>query len=291
MTDSKNNTPAKQESSDKGLITYQVAGQDVKLSYNIVRNFLTKGTGNVSDQDLVQFISICKYNQLNPFLNEAYLVKFGNSPAQMIVSKEALMKRAESCEKYEGIQAGIIVQTNEGEIKEVEGCFRTDSEKLVGGWAKVYRSDRKYPIVARVNLDEYDKKQSTWNEKKSTMISKVAKVQALREAFPTQLGAMYTAEEQGAIEDVDFEEVKKSAKANKQEISMPEPETRPKEKPKQELNKLDTLKVKSMDEAKGFLMNELGIAETALSTDENIHALAKASGFEIVIENAKGPGF
>jgi phage recombination protein Bet len=202
-----NNTPAKQETSDKNTVVYQVAGQDVKLSYNIVRNFLTKGTGNVTDQDLVQFISICKYNQLNPFLNEAYLVKFGTAPAQMIVSKEALMKRAESCKEYEGIQAGIILQTKEGGIKEVEGCFRQSDEILVGGWAKVYRSDRKYPIVSRVNLDEYDKKQSIWNEKKSTMISKVAKVQALREAFPTQLGAMYTAEESN-IKDIDFEEVK-----------------------------------------------------------------------------------
>jgi len=35
------------------------------------------------------------------------------------------------------------------------------------------------------------------------MISKVAKVQALREAFPTQLGAMYTSEESGVTIDID----------------------------------------------------------------------------------------
>ena len=106
------NTPAVQqqpEEKERGLIIYQVAGQDVKLSYAIVRNFLTKGNGKVTDQDLTHFISICKYNQLNPFLNEAYLVKFGEQPAQMIVSKEALMKRAEACDTYEGIQAGVIV--------------------------------------------------------------------------------------------------------------------------------------------------------------------------------------
>ncbi len=97
------------EKNNKGLIEYKVAGENVKLSYDIVRNFLTKGNGQVSDQDLVQFISICKYNQLNPFLNEAYLVKFGQQPAQMIVSKEALMKRAEACETYEGFKAGCSV--------------------------------------------------------------------------------------------------------------------------------------------------------------------------------------
>ena len=44
-----------------------------------------------------------------------------------------------------------------------------------------------------------------------TMIVKVAKVHALREAFPTQLGALYTKEEQNIIEG-DFEEIKKEKK-------------------------------------------------------------------------------
>lgn len=190
---------------EKGKITYQVAGQDVTLSYQIVRDFLTKGNGAVNDQDLTQFISICKYNQLNPFLNEAYLVKFGSQPAQMIVSKEAYMKRADACLEYEGIRAGVIVM-RDGDAIELEGAFYLPTDKLVGGWSEVYRKDRKFPIVAKVNLSEYDKKQSTWNEKPSTMISKVAKVQALREAFPAQLGAMYTHEESN-VEDAEYIEV------------------------------------------------------------------------------------
>ncbi len=212
------------EKADKGKITYQVAGQDVTLSYQIVRNYLTRGNGNVTDPDLVQFISICKFNQLNPFLNEAYLVKFGQQPAQMIVSKEALMKRADACDKYEGIQAGIIV-IRDNKVVEEEGAFYNEKDKLVGGWAKVYRSDRKYPIVARVNLSEYDKKQSIWNEKPSTMIAKIAKVQALREAFPAQLGAMYTHEESNIVDtqyiDVTEKvEEEKTEKANKTNISF-----------------------------------------------------------------------
>ncbi len=201
----------------KGEVVYQVAGQDVKLSYQIVRDFLTKGNGLVTDQDLVQFISICKYNQLNPFLNEAYLVKFGSQPAQMIVSKEALMKRAEVCETYEGFKGGIIVLRN-NEPVDIEGCFMLPDDKLVGGWAEVHRSDRKFPIISRVTLEEYDKKQSTWNEKKSTMVRKVAIVQALREAFPTQLGAMYTAEEQ-KVEDVSYIEIP-SDRSSKTEITQ-----------------------------------------------------------------------
>jgi len=185
---------------DRGKVTYQVAGQDVTLSYNIVRNFLTKGNGSVTDSELVQFISICKFNQLNPFLNEAYLVKFQGQAdnAQMIVSKEALMKRAEACPEYDGFEAGLIVERN-GEIIDIQGSFKLPTDKLLGGWAEVYRKDRSHSYKSRVSLDEYDKKQSIWNNKKTTMIRKTAIVQALREAFPSQLGALYTAEEQEPI--------------------------------------------------------------------------------------------
>jgi len=215
------NTTTAVATKTKGEVVYQVAGQDVKLSYQIVKDYLTKGNGNVSDQDLTQFISICKYNQLNPFLNEAYLVKFGTQPAQMIVSKEAFFKRADANESYQGIRSGIIIERN-NEVLEIEGCFKLKTDKLLGGWAEVHRSDKKFPIISKVALEEYDKKQSTWNEKPSTMISKIAKVQALREAFPAQLGAMYTQEEQSTI-DISHEEIVSKEiedKANKKSIGI-----------------------------------------------------------------------
>lgn len=203
------------------ICKYNVAGEEVKLSFDIVRKYLVRGNADVTNQELVLFINTCKFNQLNPFLNEAYLIKFknnrgGDETAQMIVSKEALLKRADACPEYEGIEAGIIVMRN-GEPVELEGCFHLQGDVLVGGWAKVYRKDRRKPIVAKVNLSEYDKGQSIWNGKKSTMISKVAKVQALREAFPAQLGAMYTREESN-VEDADFVEIKDDA--NKETIGI-----------------------------------------------------------------------
>ena len=215
---------AKLQVTDKDIVTYEVAGQEVKLSYSIVRKYLTKGNADVTDQELVQFISVCKFNKLNPFLNEAYLIKFksarGDGNAQMIVSKEALFKRAEACEQYDGIEAGIIVLRGDN-VVELEGCFRQAKDVLLGGWAKVYRKDRRVPTVRKVNLSEYDKGNSIWNEKKATMISKIAKVQALREAFPSQLGAMYAKEETSALEqqskqvkDVDCEEVDANAGAD-----------------------------------------------------------------------------
>lgn len=192
--------------------TYSVGGNEITLTPATVATYLTRGNGKVTEQDVMLFISLCKFNKLNPFLNEAYLVKYGTQPAQMITSKEAYFKRAEENQNFKGIRSGIIIgrqgqKDQPWQVLEVEGCFQAPGDVLLGGWAMVYRSDRDYPVVAKVNLNEYDKQQSVWNEKKSTMIAKIAKVQALREAFPTQLGAMYTAEEVAEYSEVEATQI------------------------------------------------------------------------------------
>lgn len=141
---------------------YTVAGEEVKLSFDIVRKYLVRGNASVTDQEIVLFINVCKFNQLNPFLNEAYLIKFGKDAAQMIVSKEAYFKRAEACPEYDGFRSGIIVMRDNKAV-ELDGCFKLKGDVLVGGWAEVYRRDRKYPVIAKVNLDEYDKGQNIWD--------------------------------------------------------------------------------------------------------------------------------
>lgn len=202
---------------------YVVNGEEVKLTGSIVKNYLTKGNDNVSDQEVVSFINLCKYQKLNPFLNEAYLVKFKGAPAQIITSKEAYMKKAERNPNFDGMKAGIIVQRGE-EILELEGSFCLKTDTLLGGWAEVYKKDRKFPYKAKINLDEYDKGQSTWKKMPKTMIRKTAIVQALREAFPEDLGAMYVEEEspiQSSPQVEIREEIKEKANSKPIDIEQP----------------------------------------------------------------------
>lgn len=179
---------------DKGRVTYQVNGEDVNLSFQIVRNYLTRGQAVVTDSEVIQFISLCRANQLNPFIGDAYMVKYGSEPAQMIISKAAFMKRGESAQQFIGYQAGVILLRDK-QVVEEEGSFFLPGDELVGGWAKVYRRDRQHPIVARVRLQEYNKGKSTWATMPGTMIRKVAIAQAFREAFPFAIEGMYTPEE------------------------------------------------------------------------------------------------
>lgn len=202
---------------NNGITAYNVGGYEIKLSKKIVRDTICRGMDTVTDDEIVSFIALCKFNKLNPFIRESYLVKYKNAPAQMIVSKDAFLKRADMCPNYDGFESGIIVMSNDGKVIERDGCFVAPGETLVGGWCKVYRTDRSHPTVAKVNLSEYDKNQSVWSEKKSTMIAKVAKVQALREAFPNQLSTMYTNDEfaAGNVETVDVQiEAEKAEHAN-----------------------------------------------------------------------------
>lgn len=217
---------------EKMSTTYEVNGETVKLSPGIIKKYLVRGNKEVNDQEIMMFLSLCKYQKLNPFLNEAYLVKFGGD-AQIIVGKEAFMKRAESNTKYKGIEAGIIVERN-NELHEIEGAVKLKNDQLIGGWAKVYRSDRDMPVVSKVSVEEYDKKQSTWKQMPLTMIRKTAIVNALREAFPENLGAMYTEEE--SIQPINVnDDVQKeiNQNANKTAIDIPKEEPQKVEKPQE----------------------------------------------------------
>ncbi|WP_420215037.1 recombinase RecT [Listeria monocytogenes] len=63
---------------------------------------------------------------------------------------------------------------------------------------------------------EFNKRQSTWNTMPLTMMRKTAVVNAMREAFPDNLGAMYTEEEQGSLQNTETsvqQEIKQNANA------------------------------------------------------------------------------
>ncbi|WP_100523391.1 phage recombination protein Bet [Mycobacteroides abscessus] len=210
-------------------VEFEVNGEKVTLTGNTVKNYLVRGNGDVSDQELVMFINLCKFQKLNPFLNEAYLVKFGSQPAQIIVSKEAFMKRAENHPKYEGFEAGIIVE-REGQLVEIEGAIKLETDKLIGGWCKVYRGDRKREIVSKISLDEFSKSQATWKQMPLNMIRKTAIVNGLREAFPESLNNMYT-EEEAQIKPIEEEvverEIRKSANSEIIDVEIEEVPEKP----------------------------------------------------------------
>jgi phage recombination protein Bet len=188
--------------SNELTVVYKVDDQEIKLTPKIVQDYLVGTDAEITLPEFKLFTELCKVRKLNPFLREAYLIKYSNKQAaSIVVGKDAIMKRAVLNPKYNGMKSGIIVLNDEGEIIERKGTFKLDSEQLVGGWAEVFRKDWENSIYCSVSLSETIQKKSNgeinsnWSKQPATMIEKVAKVRALREAFVEDLGGMYEAEE------------------------------------------------------------------------------------------------
>lgn len=170
----------------------QATGGEITLSHEIVNKYLVSGKGKCSEQETMMFIALCKYRGLNPFLREAYLIKYSDSsPASMVVGKEAFAKRAAKNPKYRGHTTGI---SEDGKV----------------AWAEVYMEGYTVPVRCEVDYDEYVGTKdewvngqntgrkivnSMWASKPKTMLKKVALCQAWREAMPEDFGGMYGAEE------------------------------------------------------------------------------------------------
>ena len=185
-------------------VEYKWGGTFLKLDTATVRDYLVSGDGKVTDQEIAMFINLCRYQHLNPFLKEAYLIKFGSKPAAIVVGKETFQKRAYRCPKFKGFEAGVIIyHEDSGEFERRIGALAIpiQGQQLVGGWAKVYVEGYQVPVEMAITYREYVARKSNgevnqqWATKPATMLRKVALVQALREAFPEDLGGLYDADE------------------------------------------------------------------------------------------------
>lgn len=184
------------------IVKYETDNGEVTLSKDIVKRYLVSGDpSKVTEQEIMMFIQMCKYQGLNPFLREAYLIKFGNAPATMVTGKDTFVKRAAKSKICTGYEAGVIVQKEDGTVEYRKGALVLPKEILVGGWARVYRKDWEVPMEIAVGLEEYQRYNNkgdlmtNWQKMPATMIRKVALVQALREAIPEEFGGLYSPEE------------------------------------------------------------------------------------------------
>lgn len=187
-----------------GVINYKATdGTDITLNLAVVQNYLVHGDAKISQKEFAFVTALCKARRLNPFTNEAYIVKYSDKEvAQILVSKNFFISRAEMNPAYNGKEQGIIVLNEAtGEIVERNGTLYLDGEKIIGGWCKVYRKDRQHPEYITVTMKEYAKKKKDgsfntfWANMPATMIEKVAMARALREAFPNDFSGLYLEEE------------------------------------------------------------------------------------------------
>lgn len=183
------------------------SGDKLFLDKPTVQKYLTNNV-EITDSEFNNFFQLCKANKVNPFLKEAYIVKYGSDPATIVIDYKVLQMSAELNPAFVGMKTGVIVMDKDGNAKEREGGFVLPNETLVAGWCEVSRNDRQTPTKCYAMLSEFRqvKKDGTpnknWAGKPTFMIIKVAKAQALREAFPNMFGTnLYTEDEVATFEE------------------------------------------------------------------------------------------
>lgn len=180
-------------------VSYEVLGTRVELDLQFVKKYLVRGQADLtSDQELVFFMNTCKMQGLNPLAQgEVYLIKYSkDDPAQLVVGKDAYLRRAYSNPDYLYKNDGIVVQRG-NDIIQKEGCCLYPGEVLIGGWCRVHfmRNGQKRETFKEVAFSEYNKGQANWKSKPATMINKVAVSQCVRDAFPKDYEGLYSEDE------------------------------------------------------------------------------------------------
>lgn len=185
-------------------VSYEANGEQLTITENDVRNVL--GAPTATPAEIRMFLELCKAQGLNPFIREAYIVKYGNQEATLVVGKDVFTKRAQRNPNFKGFQAGITFTNSQGQLDRREGSMLLPGETIVGGWCAVYVEGYEKPMKDEVSFAEYagTKRDGTlnrtWASKPATMIRKVAIVHALREAFPDDFQGLYDAAEMGNLE-------------------------------------------------------------------------------------------
>jgi phage recombination protein Bet len=139
----------------------------------LIRDMCAKGA---TDNEFLVMMELANRYQLDPFARQIWLVKYGDSPAQIFCGRDGYLAIAHRSGQFDGIQSGSRVE---------------DGELI--GWCRVHRKDMSHPIEVEVYASEYSTGKNLWKDKPRTMIQKVAEAQCLRRAF--SISGLYSPEE------------------------------------------------------------------------------------------------
>lgn len=174
------------------MVKWEADGVELSADAEKIRAALNLGNA-VKDDEIGLFLALCQARGLNPFIGDAYLIQYGGK-AQTVVSQAAMLRRAAQDPDYQGLESGCVVQTADSVIMDSGGIV-WPGQTLIGGWARVHRRGWIVPVYVQVSLEEYSQRGGLWKDKPATMVQKVARVHALRQAFPERLGGLYDSDE------------------------------------------------------------------------------------------------
>lgn len=202
----------------------------IKKSFNeaqlkFIRNTVNK---DLTDTELLVFLSFCSKLQLNPILGEVVAIVYHkHDPSRRTVNyiiprdgKRIVATRTGGLEsiKKDAIYVREVTEKDEAGNEIGKSSHRVEpweSGKLWGATATVKRDGVDHTVT--VPLSEYNTGQNVWKDKPETMIKKVAESQALSSAYPELLGGVY--------DDAEFSSMPKNGQKEVVVVDGDEPAT------------------------------------------------------------------
>ena len=182
-----------------------MGSEDIVLTANSVLKLIAKPTRSgkmPTPAQAIRFAKLCEARGLNPWEGDAFLVGYDSQDGaefNLITAHQAFLKRAEVHPEFDGMESGVVVENDNGELSDQPGDFVAKGQTLVGGWARVHFKTRKISTYRRINLSTFITGRSRWQKDPGGMIVKCAEADALRSSFPTKLGGLYLSEEFDAV--------------------------------------------------------------------------------------------
>ena len=171
------------------------AGAAVQLTPDDIRKYVCE---SATEKEVGLFLAHCAAHRLDPIgSKDAYLVKYGSSPASIITGYQVFNRRARKSPDYAGIKSGVVTLRPDGTVQRKQGSaiYKAVDGELIGGWAEVYVKGWEAPAYCEVALSDYSTGKSNWAKMPGVMIEKVAKAAAWRLAYPDEFSGMYIGEE------------------------------------------------------------------------------------------------
>lgn len=185
----------------------------IPLEQNKLRKYL-KIPNQVPDEEIEIAIHKCFRLGLDPINDEVYLIprndkRKGHKVLTLTISVYSFIRKANDEPDYQGFEAGLVLLNKDNQIIHRPGTIKLADEKVIGGYAKVFRDGMKQPFTAEVSMDEYAGDKDLWVSHSRTMIRKTAITHAMREAYPQRFAGVYEQAEFGdELDPADGYEIK-----------------------------------------------------------------------------------
>lgn len=174
-------------------VTYKINSASITVTAQDVIE-LCVGDGALTSGEIDYFLHKCESEKANPFIHEIYIFKYNIAPAQIVVTQELMLKRAREMDTFAGMEDGVFVIDLNRTIVQRRGILVCPGETVVGGWCSVHVKGIDTPFYEALPLQYYMQNNEMWQRMPGIMIRKVARVAALRSAFPAQCSS-YSPEE------------------------------------------------------------------------------------------------